>query len=185
MFFNLFKKNKNNRNLKKGFVLVETIVSVGIFSVVMTVGIGSLLSIVKTNKRAQSYKVVVNNINLSIESMSREIRTGTDYNCGSSTGGDCVSGADSIYFKDKSGVNMVYRLYNNSIQRSVNDSSFVNITSPDIAVDSVKFYVLGSSNSDSIQPRVVIVVGGHSGERVQDRLSFNLQTVATQRVLDL
>jgi len=169
---------------EQGFALVEAIISVAIFSVVMTVGIVSLLSIVSVNKRSQAFKIVVNNLNLAIESMSKDIRVGYDYNCASATGGDCVSGGDSIYFKSKTGEDVIYRLYNHSIQRSVGGSSFVSITAEDVVIDLTKFYVIGSSKSDFVQPYVIIMIEGHTGERDRRRIDFDLQTTVTQRKLD-
>jgi len=169
---------------KSGFALIEVIISVALFSVVMTVGIGSLFSLINANKKSQSLKVVINNINLAMEGMSKEIRVGYDYNCGYSTGGDCVNGGNSIYFISKDGEDVIYRLNNNIIQKSVDGGAFNDITAPDTIIYNLTFYVLGSSSSDSIQPRVVIIVRGYKGDRVKDKLEFDLQTVVTQRLLD-
>ena len=195
--FNLFllknnrKKDFSSRGFlskitrhESGFVLIEVIVSVALFSVVMTVGIGSLLNMISVNKKSQSLKVVVNNINLAMESLSKEIRVGHGYNCGSVGGGDCVSGASSLYFTSKDGESIIYRLNNNTIQKSVDGGSYQNLTSPDVLISDLNFYVLGSSSADTVQSRVIIVVRGHKGNRVKDRLEFDLQTVATQRKLD-
>lgn len=176
---NIFYKNKYS----KGFLLVEMLVSVGIFAVVMTIGMGSLLSLISVSKKSQAFKTVVNNLNLAVEGMSREIRTGYDYNCGSFGGGDCPNGADSIYFTSKSGSSVVYRINNNRIEKSVDGSSFVSLTSPDVVVDNLFFYINGSSPADSIQPRVVLIIQAHSGQHSRDFVSFGLQTLISQRVI--
>lgn len=69
---------------KKGFTLVEMIVSVSIFAIVALVALGALLKIVDVNKKAQSLKTTINSVNFMLESMSREMRVGTRYYCGSS-----------------------------------------------------------------------------------------------------
>lgn len=71
------KKNILNKNNKKGFTLIEMIVSVFIFSIVMTVAAGSILSIMQSNKKAQSLKAVMNNMNLSLESIVKDIKFST------------------------------------------------------------------------------------------------------------
>jgi len=71
----------NNLNLQKGFTLVEMLVSVAIFAVVMTVALGSLLAMSESDRKAQTLKSVINNLNFSLDSMSRAIRTGTTYSC--------------------------------------------------------------------------------------------------------
>ncbi|MBU1557669.1 type II secretion system GspH family protein [Patescibacteria group bacterium] len=181
----LFNFDKRIKESKKGFALIEVIISVALFSVVMTVGIGSLLNMISANKKSQSLKVVVNNINLAMEGMSKEIRVGYDYNCGFLTGGDCSVGSDSIYFTSKNGESIVYRLDGGVIQKSVAGGSFNSITAQDTVIYNLTFYVLGSSSSDFIQPRVIIIVRGYKGDRVKDKLEFDLQTTVTQRRLDL
>lgn len=71
------QRNKNT----KGFTLVETMVSLSIFSVVMVASVGIILSIISSNKRNQAVNSVVNNLNYSIESMVRDIKTGFSYKC--------------------------------------------------------------------------------------------------------
>ena len=173
-----------NKNNSKGFLLIEMIVSVALFSVVMTIGLGSLLSIISANKRSQSFKIVVNNLNLAMETMSKDIRVGTDYNCGSFAGGDCVLGDDSFYFISKSGQNIIYRVNDNVIEKSIDGSGFIGITAPDIIIDNLQFFVLGSSSSDNLQPRVVIVIQAHAGERIKEKMEFGLQTTVSQRIID-
>ncbi len=180
----LLKTKNYQLKTSRGFALIEVIVSVALFSVVMTVGIGSLLNMISANKRSQSLKVVVNNVNLAVEGLSKEIRVGYDYNCGSSTGGDCVNGSNSIYLTSKDGESIIYRLNSDAIQKSIDGGTFNAMTSPDVVISDLTFYVLGSSSADSVQPRVIILVRGYKGERFKDRLEFDLQTVATQRLLD-
>ncbi|MBP9701915.1 MAG: type II secretion system protein, partial [Candidatus Pacebacteria bacterium] len=64
---------------KKGFTLVEMVVSMGIFSIVMVVAMGAFLKITEVNKRAQNVKNAVNNVNFTLEAISRELRTGKNY----------------------------------------------------------------------------------------------------------
>ncbi len=72
---------KKAKNLNKGFTLIEIIVSLAIFSIVALVAVGALIKIVDANKKAQSLKTAINNINYALESMSRDIRAGTNYYC--------------------------------------------------------------------------------------------------------
>lgn len=155
------------------------IISVAIFSVVMTIGVGSLLSIIEANRKAHSFKTVINNINLAMEGISKELRVGSNYNCSSISGGDCLSGDDIIYFTSKYNQNVIFRLNGGVIEKSVGGGSFVGITSSDITIDNLKFYVIGSAPGDSQQPRVVITIGISTG-----LTNFNLQTTVSQRLLD-
>jgi len=65
----------------RGFTLVEMIVSLALFSVVAVIAIGALLKVINANNKAQSIQSAVTNLNFALESMSRDLRTGTDYDC--------------------------------------------------------------------------------------------------------
>lgn len=68
-------------NKKRGFTLIETLVSLGIFSIVVVTATGVILSVITASKRNQSVNTVVNNLNYSIDSMIRDIDTGYRYRC--------------------------------------------------------------------------------------------------------
>lgn len=57
-----------------GFTLVETLVAVSVFTVVITVGIGALLSTIAANRDIQSEREIVNGLSLAMESITRKIR---------------------------------------------------------------------------------------------------------------
>lgn len=69
---------------QSGFTLIEMIVSLALFSVVVTVSIGALLMLVGTNEDLQGEQSVMTNLSFALDSMTREIRTGTRYYCVSS-----------------------------------------------------------------------------------------------------
>lgn len=72
---------KKSKNLNKGFTLIEIIVSLAIFSIVALVAVGALIKIVDANKKAQSLKTAINNVNYALEAISRDVRAGTNYYC--------------------------------------------------------------------------------------------------------
>jgi|ERR1035437_1884571 prepilin-type N-terminal cleavage/methylation domain-containing protein len=67
--------------MKKGFTLIEIIVSLAIFTVVAVVAVGAFLKIIDANKKSQTLQTAVNNVNFAFESMAREIRVGSSYYC--------------------------------------------------------------------------------------------------------
>ena len=67
-----------------GFTLIEMLVSVALFSVVMVVALGALLSMSVATRKAEAINSAVNNLGAAIDSMSRAVRTGFNYHCGSS-----------------------------------------------------------------------------------------------------
>ena len=192
----LLEKNKNK--LKKGFTLVEMITAVAIFSMVMVIAMGSLLSVLNANKQNQAIQTAVNNLNLAMEMMSREIRVGSVYHCGSDGAvaitdpQNCSTGKDYLSFLSFEGNQIVYTVDGGRIKRSdEGGSNFLFLTSNKVVIESLAFYVVGAEKvsgvSDDIQPRALISVGGHVdlgsiGDR--GRSSFNLQTTVSQRLID-
>jgi prepilin-type N-terminal cleavage/methylation domain-containing protein len=69
----------------QGFTLIEMIVSLAIFSIVATVAVGALLMLVGTNDRLQGEQAITSNISFALDSMVREIRTGSKFYCHSAT----------------------------------------------------------------------------------------------------
>ncbi len=65
----------------RGFTLIEMIVSLALFSIVITISVGALLVLVGTNEQLQGEQSVMTNISFALDSMAREIRTGTAYYC--------------------------------------------------------------------------------------------------------
>lgn len=74
----------STKHTSYGFTLVEMIVSLAVFSVVVTISVGALLILIATNRQLQDDQVVLNNLSFVLDSMTREIRTGTVYYCESS-----------------------------------------------------------------------------------------------------
>lgn len=69
------------KNRQHGFTLVEIIVSMAIFIVVAVVALGALLKIIDANKKSESIKSLVTNLNFALDSMARDIRVGSHYIC--------------------------------------------------------------------------------------------------------
>src|SRR3954471_17274640 len=65
----------------QGFTLVEMIVSVAIFMFVMVIAIGSLVSIIGADRKAQSIQSVADNLQFALDDMSRSVRTGIGFSC--------------------------------------------------------------------------------------------------------
>ncbi len=64
-----------------GFTLIEMIVSLALFSVVITTSVGALLALLAANQQLQGQQGVMTNLAFALDSMTREIRTGYNYHC--------------------------------------------------------------------------------------------------------
>lgn len=71
----------------RGFTLVEMLVSISLFAAVMTMSVSMLLVLIDANGRAQSMQLVMTNLSFALDSMTREVRTGVNWYCDTSTSG--------------------------------------------------------------------------------------------------
>tara|TARA_B100000745_G_scaffold168274_1_gene110072 strand:- start:6102 stop:6662 length:561 start_codon:yes stop_codon:yes gene_type:complete len=181
----------------RGFTLIEMMVSVALFSIVMLVGMSALFTLVSENKRAQALNSVITDLNFSLESMARTIRTGYAYGCNFSVGSDCTSGSNRLQLNAVIN-NEEYRVryrYRQSggrgfIERQLvpiaggSSLGWIEITSANVDIEEFNFFVFGASGSDQFQPRVMIALSGiaESGEETSD---FSIQSTVTQRIIDL
>jgi len=179
--------------MKRGFTLVEILVSITIFLVVMTVAMGSVVSIINTNRKVGISKALMDNLNFAMESISREIRFGKNYHCITagdsgpySTTQNCPSGGTAISFYSQEGAQVIYRLNGTAIEVSTdNGTTYIPITSPEVIVQDLTFYVVGANPppGDTLQPRVIIRLKGLAGTG-QNQTYFALETQVSQRELD-
>lgn len=196
----------------RGFTLIEMLVSVAIFSVVMVMALGALLSLSTASRKTQALKSAVDNLSFGIESMSRSMRTGYNFHCGSISGGDCATGGNTFVFTAFNGVVTYYRLESSvsdslanaqtscgqtgsvvgCLQRSTDGVTWSAITGPNVVINDLStasvpsylFYVFGSSNADKLQPVVILTLSGFAQVSASQQSSFHVQTVVTQRIYD-
>lgn len=69
------------KNAQSGFTLIEMIVSLGVFSVIMTIAVGALLILIASNRQLQNEQSILTTLSFALDSMTREIRTGSHYYC--------------------------------------------------------------------------------------------------------
>ena len=193
--------------------MIEILVSLSIFAVVATVGVGSLMVLINANSKVQNMQSAVSNASFALDSMTRQIRTGAYYDCvtGSPTSNDmtnqtytndCSSPYSTFFFTETatngitanlSNHRVGYRVAslsngNKAIERWIdNGASWQPITASNVNIDTFQFIVSHSSNSNDRSPTVSIYLHGSvGGASAQDTNgSFALQTSITQLVPDI
>jgi len=191
-----FSQSKNN----KGFTLIEIMVSVAIFAIIMTTGIGALVSITNSYRVSQQNKQVNDALNFSLESMTRELRLGHNYYVPSSGQvneievGSLDNVNDSIGFIASDGRGYFIFRYNEenlSLERktiggSVGDNT-AQLTNPDLVeITNVRFIVIGTESlaeGDARQPLVWIQIQAKPTGESDDSIS-TMQSLVSQRLLD-
>lgn len=165
-------------NTKKGFTLVEIMVSLAIFSLVMVVALGAFLKIVDLNKRAQNVESAVNNLTFTMEALTRELRTGQSYSTATwpiSFIGKYDSSNQPVYY--------AYRLDANRIQRATRTGSvpiagdFSYTTSPSVKITTLSFELIPNTI-----PMVRIYTAGEVGSVEKAKATFDIQTTISQRL---
>lgn len=72
---------KNTYRTLQGFTLVEMLVVLGLFSFIMTLATSVLFSTQSINVKLQETQSVLDNVNVSLETMVRDIRYGSNFHC--------------------------------------------------------------------------------------------------------
>jgi len=172
--------------MKRGFTLVELIVAISIFIIVMTISMGSIIGVFDANRKSRALKTVLNNLNQAVESMSKEMRFGKNYHCGSGTitiPQNCPSGDILMSFLSSDDIQITYRLNNQSIEKQVGGGVYIAVTAPEIIIDNLTFYTLGADAGDLFHPKVIIRIKSHAGTN-KGLTNFVLETLVSQRTLD-
>ncbi len=203
---NLFKKNKRGSvsPSQGGFTLVEIMVAMSIFAMVMLVAIGGLVVSSNSAKKARSLRTAMDNVNYAMENMSRSLRLGSGYSCVDSGTNISLSDLTSAQPSDCSGTtggsgiiftpanpdpvnppNITAFQWNaGKIKKiSVQNPTAVDLTSDEVTIKDLKFFVKGTKDStagDLTQPRVYIIMKGVVTINGEDT-EFALQTLASQR----
>lgn len=174
-------------NKKRGFTLVELVTALGLFIAIMTISLGSILGIFAANSKSRSLKTVMGNLNLTVETMSKEMRYGKKYHCGAgtlTTPQDCANGDTLVSFLSTEGEQITYRFINNTIEKKVESGEYVGISAPEAVIDSAQFYVFGATVGDTFQPKMIVKIQGHV-DSGKSRSDFTLQTMVSQRSIDI
>lgn len=177
---------------RKGFTLLEMIVAMGVFAVAALLSAGSLLSLTDAQKKTYALQSAYDNLRFALETIAKDVRTGDVFYCGADpndlppvpTPRDCPSGGPALTYKNSSGGAIAYRIFQGRIDKFTGGALSGALTSEDINITDLTFYVLGAPSGDDLQPRIAIVIKGTAGGG-RTVSNFNLQTTISQREIDL
>lgn len=208
MFFMYNDEGKKNMCTAKtppgGFTLIEMIVAVAVFTVCVVLIVGALISLNSASRKERAIRVAMDNMGAALDSMSRNIRTGSSFHCGCGTSGSPTTAGDTTFpgeprncpssgagdmclaFEGQDGGaaatdQIVYKLLNGQIWRSIDSgSSYLAMTAPEVSISKLTFYVDGADKGTN-QPVVRIVLRGVAG-RGAITTPFVVQTSVSPRV---
>ena len=218
-YFSKFKSLKSIK-YKRGFTLVELMVSTTLYATVSIVLISILLLLSNLNMRLQNDMYALNDMALAVESMQRDIKMGTNYRCDDGTtmpsafsqfsngtykiiSQDCAfdetqastynGGNVRLVFKAQTGEFVSYRLINNHIVRTVynmvgNFGVDTDVTDNEIRIDSLRFYIEGTSQIDGRQTSITTTLKGTNIKNDMrgylENKEFKQQYTVTPRSID-
>jgi len=204
-----------NRQKSSGFTLIEIIVSLALFSVVITIAVGALLVLIASNRQLQNEQSVLSNLSFALDSMTREIRTGSNYYCsfGSSFNPgnlgqsiNCQSAGGDVDFHgiafDEGGrsvtqsatdsrISYFFDRNDGKLYRQLSGRLPQSIVSDGIFIANAQFFVTGATRVDTLQPRITIVIEAYNSRADADadaatrERAYVIQTTVTQRTLDI
>jgi prepilin-type N-terminal cleavage/methylation domain-containing protein len=168
----------------RGYTLVELIVAVGLFALIMLLASGAYIMMIGLNRQVQGIATGIDNLSFALETMTRDIRTGTAYNCGGIH--DCPLGASTFAFKNEAGVDVSYSINgtDHTLQKTTGVTTSA-LTDPSITINSLQFFAFGTLTGDIQQPRVTIIVSGAVLSPGKPPQPFTVETAATMRGSDL
>ena len=106
--------NKEQIKLNKGFTLIEVLIAVGLFVIVMTMGVASVLQVNTAYKKSQQQRAIMDTLSFVMEDMVRNIALGSEIHCQASFGnfqGETYKNVTLETFTDDSlGCNGVYAI---------------------------------------------------------------------------
>lgn len=184
----------------RGYTLVEMIVSIALFSIVVLIVMTTYITLISLDRQARASNQLAASLSFVVDSMARNIRTGSDYTCTDLSSPNCVRD-DEIKFKDSEGDYLSYvRTADGRIGQctltdltdTCLDAEATPLTDPKITVSRLNFYVRGVAAASgpvasdyNVQPMVSFVIQGSMRTDAGETTSFSIQTSATQRIIDI
>lgn len=205
---------RTNKQIKKqcqesrGFSLIELMVSLSVFAIIMVASVGTLLTMVDANAKAQALYTATTNLSFALDSITREIRMGYNYYCSDNlsdlpadnstkncdgTDSTPIDGNSIAFHRERDDVRMGYRLNSNDeIEQNVGSGweaitshDEIRITSFKLVVQNSEPYYSSMGGGDDNQPVVDMQVVGYVRNGLETDTDFNIQSHIVQRRLDL
>lgn len=193
----------HKKNLKKkGFTILEVTVAIGIFSVLMVLAVDITLRILDLQKKAGYIQAVLDNARLSLELMTREMRTGTNFSlvalpCPNIMGNGIQftdvnqSPAQRRYYyladRDSDGKSDTIMRIAMSSDIAADCTETRPFTATEVTVNKLNFILTGaSSGPNDGQPRITINLNIKlKSAKAQLNTATRLQTTVVPRLRDL
>ena len=185
------------------------LVSLALCTIIATMAVGTLLVLISGNARVVGEQTALTTLSFALDSMTREIRTGSEYYCDTATqvgssavynsataAQNCINGDVGLSFREAGesitngtgAKRIAYYFSNDTLWRKVGGNVAEPIVTNDVRLTNARFVVTGAAplgtSTDIVQPTVTILLEAQSSTTDSTK-SFTLQSTVTQRSLDL
>lgn len=168
---NFWKKNE------KGITLVELLVSVAIFSILILSATGIFVKIMNVQKKALAIQEVQDNISYTMEMISKEIRMMSEITTKNTA-------SDTLVFKNSKEEDIVYSLISEQLTRKKGIEIPQAITSVNVDVTELTFYVNNWDTVNGPQPMVTINLVMEISDGNFGKAQARLQTTLSGRIYE-
>jgi prepilin-type N-terminal cleavage/methylation domain-containing protein len=168
-----FKKIEN----EKGFTLVELLVSAAIFSILILASTGIFVKIMNVQKKALAIQEVQDNISYTMEMISKEIRMMSEITTKNTA-------SDTLVFKNSKEEDIVYSLISEQLTRKKGIEIPQAITSVNVDVIELTFYVNNWDIVNGPQPMVTINLVMEISDGNFGKAQARLQTTLSGRIYE-
>lgn len=151
-----------------GFTIIELMVAMGLFVIVVGIASGTFVNSLRTQRNIVGFMAANDNASLTLEQISREIRTGSAF----------LSAGSALNFTNYEHEQTHYALADGRILRNGTP-----LTAENVSVKYLSFILRGGAVGDGESTRVTIMMGVSSRGRLESFIT-RLQTTVSARILD-
>ncbi|MBI1960806.1 MAG: prepilin-type N-terminal cleavage/methylation domain-containing protein [Candidatus Liptonbacteria bacterium] len=183
----------------KGFTIIELLTSVALFLVITSIASGGFIRALRSQRALFELLSANSNSSLTIEQMTREIRTGYNFctagfQCADATdlnGGLNGIEARSVTFINESNQIITYDVSDGAIRRKVGLAAVPQkVTAENVNISNLRFIIQNKATDVSAEPspdgqtRVTILFSASGRGRDVEAIVFHFQTTVSPRQLD-
>ncbi len=168
-----------NSRRREGFTIIELLISIALFSVVVTIAVGGFTRALRLQRQTQSLLSVNTSLNQALEIFAREVRTGGEFSN--------PSGPSTLQFTNARQESVTYLWHDQALWRAVGGSE-KKITSDNVLIVNASFLLVQGSSplNDGYPPRVTLALKAAPNSSdpaiTQDIIQF--QTTVSARLID-
>lgn len=178
---------------RKGFTIIELLVTIGLFSVIVAIAAGGFTSALRAQRQVAALISAQANAGLALEQIAREARTGYLF-CHDTSGVptcSCTVSVDvwtcsELNFINGYGTEVNYAIADGGLTKKESGGAAQPVTSDNVFVSNLTFRLFGHQEGDHWTPRITILMGvsPSSTDPVLRANVLNLQTTVSARTID-